>query len=91
MIGDIRQAGVMAAGCFVGASLAVAIAPGDVFLWVATGIVLGVFSHFFFRGQSGGAAHWPFTASDGPHTVRIRRSAGRGMWRRYTRRHDVRE
>ena len=86
MIGDIRQAGIMAAGCCVGASLAVAIAPGDVFLWVATGIVLGLFSHFFFAEQSGRAARWPFTGSSRTHAVRIRRSARRGTLRRHPRR-----
>jgi hypothetical protein len=86
MIGDIRQAGIMAAGCFIGASLAVAIAPGDVFLWVATGIVLGLFSHFFFAEKSGRAARWPFTGSYRTHAVRIRHSARRGTLRRHTRR-----
>lgn len=86
MIGDIRQTGVMAAGCCIGASLAVAIAPGDIFLWVATGIVLGLFSHYFFAEQSGRAARWPFTGGFRTHAVDIRHSVRRGMLRRHMKR-----
>ena len=85
MIGDIRQTGIMVAGFCIGASLAVAIAPGDIFLWVATGIVLGLFSHMFFEEKSGRAAHWPFVGSSRTHAVRIRRSARHGMLHRPTR------
>jgi hypothetical protein len=85
MIGDIRQTGIMAGGFCIGASLAVAIAPGDIFLWIATGIVLGLFSHFFFEEKSGRAAHWPFVGSSRTHTVRIHRSARGGMFRRHPR------
>ena len=86
MIGEIRQTGIMAAGFCAGASLAVAIAPGDVFLWVATGIVLGLFSHFFFAEKSGRAARWPFTGSYRSQGVGIHGSARHGTLRRYTRR-----
>lgn len=86
MTGNIRQTGIMTAGFLIGASLAVTIAPGDVFLWVATGIVLGLFAHFFFEETSGRAARWPFTGKSRPHAVRTRRSTRRGMWHRESRR-----
>ncbi len=80
MTGDIRQTGIMVAGFFLGASLAVAIAPGDVFLWIATGIVLGLFARLFFEERSGRVTRWPFGGGSRPHEIRIRRSARRG-WR----------
>ena len=86
MIGDIRQTGIMVAGSLLGASLAVAIAPGDVFLWVATGIILGLFAHYFFEERSGRAAHWPFIGNSRPRAIRIRPSARRSMWQREARR-----
>ncbi len=86
MSGDIRQTGIMVAGFLIGASLAVAIAPGDVFLWVATGIVLGLFAHLFFEEKSGRAARWPFTGRSRPHAVRSRRSVRRGIWHREAKR-----
>ncbi len=86
MIGDIRQTGIMVAGFFLGASLAVAIAPGDVFLWIATGIVLGLFARLFFEERSGRVARWPFTGSSRPRAARIRRSARRAKWHRGAKR-----
>jgi hypothetical protein len=55
----IEQIVVMALGFFAGAALAVSIAPGDILLWVATGIVLGVFSRAFFVRDLGGELLWP--------------------------------
>ena len=86
MIGDFRETGIMAAGCCVGALLAMVIAPGDVFLWVATGIVLGLFSRFFFEEKSGRAAHWPLTGGSRTHAVRIGRAVRHNTLRRYPRR-----
>ena len=50
---------VTAFGFCVGASLAVLIAPGDIVLWVLTGIVLGLFARSFFARNLGGDLFWP--------------------------------
>ena len=49
----IERTSVLGLG-FVGAALAMCIAPGDIFLWVATGIVLGLFSRAVFINSFGG-------------------------------------
>ncbi len=52
-------------GFLLGAALAISIAPGDVLLWLATGIVLGVFSHAFFQRSFGGEFSWRSPAHSG--------------------------
>ena len=52
---------VLALGFSVGAILAVSIAPGDVLLWLATGVVLGLFVHAFFVSSVAEEQAWPFT------------------------------
>ena len=44
---DMGHLFLITLGFFVGAALAVAIAPGDVLLWVAAGIVLALFCGAF--------------------------------------------
>jgi len=51
--------GVMVFGFVVGAFLAMFIAPGDVVLWIVTGLVLGLFARSFFARSSGGDIFWP--------------------------------
>jgi hypothetical protein len=55
----IEQAAVTVAGFFLGAALAMGIAPGDVFMWVVVGIVLGLFCRAFFIRDLGGELFWP--------------------------------
>ena len=57
----VERTAEMVLGFLAGAALAVCIAPGDVFLWVATGVVLGLFAHAFFVGRFGGDPLWPVT------------------------------
>ena len=51
--------GVMVFGFVCGAFLAMFIAPGDVVLWIITGLVLGLFARSFFARSSGGDIFWP--------------------------------
>lgn len=60
---DIKQTFIMSLGFFAGVALAFAIAPGDVLLWVAAGVVLALFSGAFFAGSTPGRFFWPFTRS----------------------------
>ena len=57
---QIEQAAVLAIGFFLGAALAVCIAPGDIALWAAAGLVLSIFCRAFFIGDLGGDFLWPF-------------------------------
>ena len=57
---------VMGLGFGVGAALAMSIVPGDIVLWLATGVCLGLFSHMFFAKNFGGDLFWPF-AGRHPH------------------------
>lgn len=50
----IEQAVVLAVGFVLGVALAIFIAPGDVFLWVLMGIVLGIFCREYFMRDWGG-------------------------------------
>ena len=54
---------VVLLGFLVGAGLALSIAPGDIFLWIATGLVLGLFSRAVFGSSFGGELIWPFAAT----------------------------
>ena len=61
-----RQAehiGVLVLGFLAGAALSMCIAPGDVCLWVVTGVVLGVSSRAFFVSNFGGQSIWPSAES----------------------------
>ena len=61
-----RQAehiGVLALGFLAGAALSMCIAPGDVCLWVVTGVVLALFSRAFFSSNFGEQSLWPFAGS----------------------------
>ena len=60
---QVQHTGVLVAGFLIGAALAVCIAPGDVFLWVVTGIVLALFSRAFFASNFGDQPIWPFADS----------------------------
>ncbi|MGA2620152.1 MAG: hypothetical protein ABSF26_21245 [Thermoguttaceae bacterium] len=55
----IEQIFVLALGFFVGAALAVCVAPGDILLWVAAGIALSIFSRAFFIRGLAGELLWP--------------------------------
>ena len=57
---QIEQAAVLAFGFFLGAALAVCIAPGDIALWAAAGVVLSIFCRAFLIGDLGGDFLWPF-------------------------------
>ncbi len=63
----IERMAEMALGFIAGAALAVCIAPGDVFLWVATGVVLGLFAHAFFVSTLGSDPIWPSAKSRRSH------------------------
>ena len=60
---QVEQALVLTLGFVLGAALAVCIAPGDVLLWLAAGVVLSIFSRAFFIGDLGGEFVWPFEVS----------------------------
>jgi hypothetical protein len=66
-IHQIERAAVLMLGFVAGALLAMCIAPGDIFLWVATGIVLGLFCRAFFVNSFGEAWLWPFAHSRHSH------------------------
>ena len=55
-----EEAVVVVLGFVVGAALALAIVPGDIVLWLATGACLGLFSHIFFSKNFAGDLFWPF-------------------------------
>ena len=58
---------VMVPGFLFGAALAMAIAPGDVVLWLAAGVVLGLYSHAFLSdGYAGG---WPWSIASGSRAL----------------------
>jgi hypothetical protein len=59
-IHQIEQVVVLAIGFFLGAALAVCIAPGDIALWAAAGLVLSIFCRAFLIGDLGGDFLWPF-------------------------------
>jgi hypothetical protein len=63
----LERAVVMVLGFFAGAMLAMSIAPGDVFLWLATGVVLGLFAHAFFVSSVAEEQAWPFTRHRRPY------------------------
>jgi hypothetical protein len=60
----IERTVVMSLGFLLGAAVAMSIAPGDVVLWVVTGIVLGLFARAFLDQSFGGEVFWPFAV---PH------------------------
>ena len=70
---QIQRTAVLGLGFVAGAVLAMCIAPGDIFLWVATGIVLGLFSRAFFVNSLGGKLVWPFAQSWRSHKKKRRR------------------
>jgi hypothetical protein len=63
----IENSVVTLLGFIVGAGLAMCITPGDIVLWVASGIVLGVFAHAFFIKDLAGELLWPFLKPRHPH------------------------
>jgi hypothetical protein len=63
----VEQAAATGLGFFVGSTLAVFIAPGDVLLSVLAGAVLAIFSRAFFIRDLSGELLWPLTASRKPH------------------------
>lgn len=60
---NFGQTFIMFLGFFAGVALAFAIAPGDVLLWIAAGIVLALFCGAFFAGNTAGSLFWPFKKS----------------------------
>ena len=56
---------VMLLGFLVGAALAICIAPGDLFLSIAAGLLLGIFAREFFDLNFGGHWFWPFARHAG--------------------------
>ncbi len=60
---DIRQLFVMAAGFFVGAMVAYVAAPGNVAMWIATGVAAGLFAGAYFAETGGASAFWPLSDS----------------------------
>jgi hypothetical protein len=67
-IHQIEQAVVLVIGFFLGAALAMCIAPGDILLWAAAGITLSIFCRAFLIGDLGGDFLWPFApARKAPH------------------------
>ncbi len=58
----VEHAAVMGLGFLAGVVLAMCIAPGDVFLWVVMGVVLGLFSRAFLAERFAGEIFWPFAA-----------------------------
>jgi hypothetical protein len=74
----VEHTGVLAAGFLAGAALAMCIAPGDIFLWVVTGIVLGLFSRAFFASNFGGQSIWPFVESWRSHRKKRQRPKATG-------------
>lgn len=70
---QIERTVVLGLGFAVGAGLAICIAPGDIFLWVATGIVLGLFARAFFVNSFGDDFVWPFAQSWRSHKKRRHR------------------
>jgi hypothetical protein len=67
---QIERTAVLGLGFVGGAALAMCIAPGDIFLWIATGIVLGLFSRAFFINGFGSEWSWPFAQSRHSHKKR---------------------
>jgi hypothetical protein len=59
----VEHTGVLVVGFLVGAALAMCIAPGDISLWVVTGVVLALFSRAFFASNFGEQSIWPFADS----------------------------
>lgn len=59
----IEHTVVMVLGFLVGATLAMCIAPGDVFLVLVTGAVLGFFARGFLDQNLGGELLWPFAGA----------------------------
>jgi len=55
----VERSIVMGLGFLAGVALAVSITPGDIFLWVATGFVLGLFGHALFDTSYRGELNWP--------------------------------
>jgi hypothetical protein len=64
---QVEHMGVLVVGLFVGAALAMCIAPGDISLWVVTGVVLALFSRAFFASNLGERSIWPFAESRRSH------------------------
>jgi hypothetical protein len=60
---------VMMIGFLAGAGLAMCVAPGDVLLVVAAGIVLGFFAREFLDQSLGGDLFWPFAKTSGKKSV----------------------
>ncbi len=56
----IEHAVVMMLGFFLGAMLAICVAPGDILLVVVAGIILGFFANEFLDQELGGDLFWPF-------------------------------
>jgi len=59
----VQHTGVLVVGFLVGAALAMCIAPGDISLWVVTGVVLALFSRAFFASNFAEQSFWPFADS----------------------------
>jgi hypothetical protein len=68
---------VMVLGFLVGAALAMCIAPGDILLVLATGVVLGFFVRGFLDQNLGGELFWPFVGSGGKKHVGSDRTVSR--------------
>ncbi len=64
---QVERAGVLVMGFLAGAALAICIAPGDISLWVVTGVVLALFSRAFFASNFGEQSIWPFAESWSSH------------------------
>ncbi len=60
---SIERSATMALGFLAGVMLAMCVAPGDVTLWIATGVVLGLFTRAFLASSYGGEVPWPFAES----------------------------
>jgi|GEM_PF-3898119 len=75
---DITQALILVLGFFTGVALAMLLTPGDVWMWIATGVVLGWFCHLFFSAISGGSIGLQLVGtSSGPSGATARRDRER--------------
>lgn len=63
----IEHTVVMVLGFLLGAALAMCVAPGDVFLILVTGVVLGFFARGFLDQNLGGELLWPFARPGRKH------------------------
>jgi len=71
---QVEQGFVLGIGFLLGVALAVCIAPGDVFLWVLMGVVLGLFCReHFVRDWGGEMFGWFAHPHDRPPKVPLGR------------------